>query len=135
MFHGVPAGVDRAVAAAMAKDITIEDSERDLLGYAHAVGGGELARHRKLPEGICDAIARHHEVKVANGTIASVVALADQCCMSHGLVPGYVLPPKPGIPSVQHPPESTRRAKPVEALMDMVRGDAPGVSRLAAYRG
>ena len=92
MYFTDPWGLDRATASAVARGITLEQAERELLDYDHCVLGAELARRWQLPSAIREAIAGHHgEAKAPS--LASLLASADRYCMDHGLMPGYAVPP------------------------------------------
>lgn len=51
-----------------AKGLSFTEAERALFGYDHAEIGAAMARHWKFPEEITQAIERHHEFPVAEGT-------------------------------------------------------------------
>ena len=63
--------------------ITFVEAERELFGCDHAEVGGEMARYWGFPADIQEAIARHHEVPLADSTalldavvVANLVAKA-----------------------------------------------------------
>ena len=58
MYYADAAGLDQAIAAAMARGVFLEAVEGELLGADHAEVGGLLARRWKLPQDIQDAVAR-----------------------------------------------------------------------------
>ena len=55
------------------------DIERSVFGYDHAMVGGALARRWLLPDALCEAIGRHHDVADYGGieNVARVTALAN----------------------------------------------------------
>jgi putative nucleotidyltransferase with HDIG domain len=130
MFFADPAGIDQAVAHALAHDISLEEAEHEQPGYDHAELGETLARRWNLPEEIAAAVGRHHDVELSENSLASVVARADQYCVNHNLLPGYVVPEAAGPRTL--PPDAQRLFRQVDALMDMVSGEPVGVSGLAA---
>lgn len=127
MFFADPAGLDQAVAESMATGNSIEQVERDMLGYDHSEIGAILATRWKLPSAIIDAINHHHGEDLPAGSLASVVSKADRFCVSNGLFPGYVVPPAPGTAATVQP-EFTKLMKQVDALMELVRGNPVGVA-------
>lgn len=125
LFYSDPALVDQAVARALAEDRSLEDVEAEL-GFDHAAIGERLARKWKLPEGICEAIGRHHELLDSNQTLAGCVAMADRYVVGNGLLPGYICPPAPGTERLPTPPFAALM-KQVDALMELVTGEPVGV--------
>ncbi|MCZ2108956.1 MAG: HDOD domain-containing protein [Dehalococcoidia bacterium] len=126
MFYFDPAGLDQAVAQAIAQDAPIETMELELLGFDHTEIGDALAAKWKLPEDVRSAIRHHHDDDLNNQTIAGVVHLADRFCTSNGLLPGYIVPLEGG--SVSQPlDEFLRLAKQVDALMELVSGNPVNV--------
>ncbi len=121
MFHADPAGLDQAVAVAIASGRDLEDVEWEMLGYDHAVLGAMLAEKWRLPAEIRDAIIGHHHGERGAGTLAAVVAAADHFCTTNGVLPGYAVPSaEPG--HKQHSPEMERLLRQVDTLMDLVTG-------------
>ncbi len=92
MFYSDSEGLDRATFQATTRGITLEEAEREVLGYDHCLLGGQLAERWGLPGTIRDAIAGHHDATKA-GTLAALLASADRYCTEHGLLPGYTLAP------------------------------------------
>jgi putative nucleotidyltransferase with HDIG domain len=125
MFHADPAGVDQAIAEAMRTDRSIEEVEREMLGYDHAEIGGLLAQKWSLPGEICEAVTNHHHAAGSQPTLASVVAAADQFCVEHGLFPGFIVPGQPA--GADEAPEFGHLLKQVDTLMDLVKGEPAGV--------
>ncbi|MGH2631849.1 MAG: HDOD domain-containing protein [Tepidiformaceae bacterium] len=126
MFYADPAGLDQAVARAMADEVELEPVEEVLVGYDHAEVGGILAEKWHLPPDIVDAIRGHHGEHDGEATLAGVVASADRFCTGHGLLPGYVVPghmERLGQPS----DDFLRLMKQVEALMQLVVGMPTGL--------
>lgn len=131
MFHADPAGLDQAIADAIRTGRTIEDVERDELGYDHAELGGMLATRWNLPAEICNAIRRHHEeISGSQPTLASVVVEADHFCTSHGVLPGYIIPDEPGTVG-KYDTVIARVLKQVETLMSLICEDPVGVHMVA----
>ena len=126
MFYFDAAGLDQAVAEAMRRDVPLEVAEREMLGFDHCEIGGTLAEKWHLPSDIADAIRNHHGDHTGETTLASVVAAADQFCMGHGLLPGYIIP---GLLGQLGDPgdEFLRLMKQVESLMQLVTGNPVGV--------
>ncbi|MBI5949213.1 MAG: HDOD domain-containing protein [Chloroflexi bacterium] len=121
MFHADPAGLDQAVAVAIASGRALEDVEWEMLEYDHAVLGAMLAEKWRLPVEIRDAIVGHHHGERGEGTLAAVVAAADRFCTENGVLPGYFVPsPKPG--HEPRSPEMERLLRQVNTLMDLVTG-------------
>ena len=58
MFYADPAGLDQVVAEMIRSERSLEDVEREMLGYDHAEVGGTLARRWRLPADIADAVAK-----------------------------------------------------------------------------
>jgi len=126
MFYADPAGLDQAVARAMAEGIDLEPVEDALIGYDHAEVGGILAEKWRLPADVIDAIRGHHGDHEGEATLTGVVASADRFCRDHGLLPGYIVPghmERLGQPS----DDFLRLMKQVEALMQLVVGMPVGV--------
>lgn len=127
MFHADPAGLDQAIAEAIRSGRSIEEVEREQLGYDHAELGGLLAEKWKLPADICAAIGQHHqEAGEGQPTLASVVAEADRFCVSHGILPGYVVPGAPGVVVVPDG-EVAQVLKQVDTLMASITQEPSGV--------
>lgn len=128
MFYADPAGLDQVVAEMMRSGRSLEDIEREMLGYDHAEVGGTLARRWRLPADIADAVAKHHATDIPENTLASVVAQANDFCMAHGIFPGYVIPDAEVEPET---PELTRLMKQVDQLMTLITGPAEPVKVVA----
>lgn len=126
MFYHDPAGLDQAVAAAIAGDVPIEVVERESLGFDHTEVGDALAEKWKLPDEIRAAIHHHHDADLHEATIAGVVAEADRFCTGNGLLPGYVVPLDAGT-HAQPPDDFLRLSKQVDALMELVIGNPVNV--------
>jgi putative nucleotidyltransferase with HDIG domain len=127
MFHADPAGMDQAVALAIAEGLTLEEAEEQSLDYSHSELGGALAMRWRLPAEIVTAIARHHAVEPTEASLAGVVAQADRFCQENGILPGYVIPPPEGEEAPPVPDDMARILKQVDGLMEMVMGDPVGV--------
>jgi len=131
MFHADPAGVDQAIAEAMADDKPIEDVERERLGYDHAELGGRLAKRWKLPTEVSEAISQHHaQMLPGHLTLASVISEADRFCVAHGVLPGYVIPREPGTLSGPDP-EIAYILNQADTLMAMISREPSGVRMIA----
>jgi putative nucleotidyltransferase with HDIG domain len=79
-----PAQYDAVLAQRAARDCTLIEAERAVLGIDHAQVGRALAQHWKFPEPICRAIANHHAPMAQDyGDIPSVVHVAN--VIVHGL--------------------------------------------------
>ena len=128
MFHADPAGVDQAVADAIQEGISLEEAESKMLQYNHAELGGALAIKWKLPADIVAAISQHHNADSSQVSLASMVAKADQFCVSHEIYPGYVVPVAPHEEEPEAPAELRRLLKQVDSLMEMVTGVTVGVT-------
>lgn len=127
MYYADPAGLDQAIAEAMARGVTLEAVEAELLGADHAEVGGLLARRWKLPQDIQEAVARHHTAEAGEVTLAGMVAAADRFVTGYGLLPGYSVPPAPGEePAVAQ--EFKQLSGQVDALMELVKGSGVGVA-------
>lgn len=122
MFYYDPAGLDQAVAQAIASEAPIEAMELELLGFNHTEIGDALAEKWKLPEDVRAAIHHHHDDDLNDQTIAGVVHVADKFCTANGLLPGYIVPLDAGVVA-QPPDEFLRLAKQVDALMELVSGN------------
>jgi putative nucleotidyltransferase with HDIG domain len=126
MFYFDAAGLDQAVAEAMRRDVPLEVVEQEMLGFDHCEIGGSLAEKWHLPADIADAIRNHHGDHAGETTLTGVVATADQFCMAHGLLPGYIIPGPLG--QLGDPgDEFLRLMKQVESLMQLVTGNPVGV--------
>jgi putative nucleotidyltransferase with HDIG domain len=127
MFYADAAGLDQAVATAIATGESIEDVEAYQLGYDHAEIGGRLAAKWKLPETVRDAIAQHHSVSLdTDQTLAGCVAAADRYVCSNGLLPGYIVPVAAGEMRTVGADFQTLMRQ-VDALMQLVKGSPAGV--------
>lgn len=127
MYYADPAGLDQAIAEAMARGVALEAVEAELLGADHAEVGGLLARRWKLPQDIQEAVARHHTAEAGEVTLAGMVAAADRFVTGYGLLPGYSVPPAPGEePAVAQ--EFKQLSGQVDALMELVKGSGVGVA-------
>lgn len=127
MYYADAAGLDQAIAAAMARGVALEEVEPELLGADHAEVGGLLAKRWKLPADIQDAIARHHGAQADEVTLAGMVGAADRFVTANGLLPGYSVPPAPGqVPAVA--PEFAQLSRQVDSLMELVKGTGVGVA-------
>jgi putative nucleotidyltransferase with HDIG domain len=123
MFYSDPAGLDQAVAEAMRRDCSLEETEAELLGYDHAALGQMLADKWKLPTDIRDAIGAHHAAEQPK-SLAGVVAAADQYCIVRGILPGYIVP---GAKAGTTEPDFVKLMGQVDALMEMIDGQPVGV--------
>jgi HD-like signal output (HDOD) protein len=125
IFFADPAGLDQAVAEAMRRDVPLDEVERELLGYDHAELGELLAEKWRLPADVRSAVAHHHDKPGDSGpTLTSVVGAADRYCVSHGLLPGYV------VPTARTEVGDAQFAKlklQVDSLMELVNGAPAGV--------
>ncbi len=130
MFFADPAGVDQSVALAIGQDRTLEDVERELLGYDHAELGGQLAEKWKLPSEIREAVAQHHTHTGTESNLAGVVAAADAFCVTHGILPGYLIPARE-TPHDALPDEVSRLLRQVDTLMELVGSASVGVRMVA----
>lgn len=122
MFHADPAGMDQTVAEAMRRDSSLEELEDELLGVDHTEVGRLLARRWRLPAEIRDAVSEHHSPHGGLTTLGRIVAEADRYCVTHGLLPGYVVPGKRR--HAGEDPELDQLLGQVDALMDLVSGAA-----------
>lgn len=127
MYYADPAGLDQAIAEAMARGVLLEDVESELLGADHAEVGGILARRWKLPADIQDAVARHHTAPGDEVSLAGVVASASRFIAANGLLPGYIVPPEAGQEPVVSP-EFAQLSRQVDSLMELVKGTGVGVA-------
>ena len=127
MYYADPAGLDQAIAEAMARGVLLEDVESELLGADHAEVGGILARRWKLPADIQDAVARHHSAAGDEVSLAGVVASASRFIAANGLLPGYIVPPEAGHDPVVSP-EFAQLSRQVDSLMELVKGNGVGVA-------
>lgn len=127
MYYADPAGLDQAIAEAMARGVLLEDVESELLGADHAEVGGILARRWKLPADIQDAVARHHSAAEDEVTLAGMVAAASRFIAANGLLPGYIVPPEPGE-TVELTTEFAQLSRQVDSLMELVKGNGVGVA-------
>ena len=127
MYYADPAGLDQAIAEAMARGVLLEDVESELLGADHAEVGGILARRWKLPADIQDAVARHHTAPGDEVSLAGVVASASRFIAANGLLPGYIVPPEAGHDPVVSP-EFAQLSRQVDSLMELVKGNGVGVA-------
>ncbi|MRR51126.1 MAG: HDOD domain-containing protein [Rhodocyclaceae bacterium] len=84
LFAVVPQQYEVALRLKRERDICIVDAEREVLGIDHALVGGALARHWRLPVPIVDAIAAHHAGETVPETeIGDAVHVGE--VLSHGL--------------------------------------------------
>ncbi len=131
MFHEDPAGVDQAIAEAMRTGKSIEEIEREQLGYDHAELGGLLATKWNLPDEVSAAISQHHaEVTAGPATLASVVSEADRFCVARGVLPGYFIPREPGTSSSPDP-EVVHVLMQADTLMSLITQEPAGVHMVA----
>lgn len=131
MFYHDPAGLDQAVADAIARDVALEVSERETLGFDHTEVGDQLAAKWKLPEEVRAAIRNHHDEGLNETTMTGVVSASDRFCTGNGLLPGYIVPLAPGSTN-QRPDDFLRLMRQVDALMLLVAGTPVGVRAGAA---
>lgn len=131
LFYADPAGLDQAVAEAIARDVPLEVTEREMLGFDHTEVGEKLAVRWKLPDEVRAAIRHHHNDGLNETTISGVVSAGDRFCTSNGLLPGYIVPLEPGA-THQPPDDFLRLAKQVDALMQLVVGTPVNVRAGAA---
>ncbi len=122
MFYADPAGLDQAVAQAMSRDLPIETIEGELLGYDHTRLGQMLAERWKIPADIRIAIMTHHEDSPSS-PLAAIIAQADRFCVSHGILPGYAVPPAGRTIDL----DFGRLARQVDTLMELINGTPIGV--------
>jgi len=125
IFFADPAGLDQAVAEAMRREAPLDEVEHELLGYDHAEIGELLAEKWRLPADVRSAVAHHHDETGDLGpTLTSVVAAADRYCVSHGLLPGYVVPTaRAEVGDAQF----VKLKQQVDSLMELVNGQPAGV--------
>jgi len=127
MYYADAAGLDQAIAQALARELPLDDLEQELLGYDHAETGGMLAKRWKLPTDIQEAVARHRTAPDDEVSLAGVVAASDRFVVANGLLPGYVVPPALGeLPVIA--PEFIQLARQVDSLMELVKGQGTGVA-------
>jgi putative nucleotidyltransferase with HDIG domain len=62
LVRHVEADMTEVLRLAGRNGMTFVDAERELFGFDHAEVGGAMARRWGFPEGVADAIARHHTV-------------------------------------------------------------------------
>jgi len=84
LFTVVPQHYEAVLRLKRERDICIVDAEREVLGIDHALVGGALAKHWRLPLPIVDAIAAHHAGETVPDTeIGDAVHVGE--VLSHGL--------------------------------------------------
>lgn len=127
MFYADGAGLDQAIAEAMARGVMLEEIETEYLGADHAEVGGLLAKRWKLPTDIQEAVARHHVAPPEELSLAGVVGAADRFVTANGLLAGYIVPPALGE-SPNLAPEFLQLSRQVDALMELVKGTGVGVA-------
>ncbi len=126
LFYADPAGVDQAVARALAEDVPLDALEAEALGAAHDDVGGRLAARWGLPPATVAAIADHH--RPAGNGLTALVAEADSWCTAHGFLPGYRRPGPPGT-KAERAAEAERLARQVDQLIELITADGVGVRR------
>ncbi|MGE3273979.1 MAG: HDOD domain-containing protein [Vicinamibacterales bacterium] len=86
MVRTLDARPSQVTAHCEANGVTWVEGERALFGCDHAEVGGALARHWGLPEELASAIARHHDVPVADpDALVDTVILANLVAKSIGV--------------------------------------------------
>lgn len=78
-----------AARISLLEQITCHEAEKRVIGVDHAEVGASLARKWKLPDGIADGIACHHELRKctipAHKQVGAMIGIADFICVSAGL--------------------------------------------------
>lgn len=77
----------RAVEAAQQRGIALHEAEAELLGFDHALVGGQLAEAWNFAAPICSTIAHHHAPQSAVGdgrALAMIVHLSDVLAQARG---------------------------------------------------
>ena len=84
------------------RHITISEAEQDVLGVTHESIGEHISRRWKLPEDICTAIGKHHDVSLLNPKdhrqvdlsqivyLANLISMAMQIGRSNNLCNTYI---------------------------------------------
>lgn len=126
LYYADPAGVDQAVARALAEDVPFDVIECEELGARHDEVGGKLAERWGLPAATVEAIAEHHHPS-AEG-LAGIVRESDSWCVANAFLPGYRVPGPPGSKPARSP-EGERMARQVGQLIELVTGESVGVRR------
>lgn len=85
----LPAECAEAAELSRVRKIPTCKAEKEVIGVDHAEVGAKLAQKWKLPDGIADGIACHHElrrVKIGvHQQVGAMISLADFMCVSSGL--------------------------------------------------
>ena len=90
----MPNDLTSALRKAMAQKVSIDEAERQVLGFDHAEVGGHLAETWKLSQSLIDAVKYHHhpERDSVNSLTTGIVAAANYLAYKAGY------PALPGIP-------------------------------------
>lgn len=81
-----PEALAEVIARVASLDALPVDVERELLGVDHAAVGACVAEHWKLPAGVVETIARHHDTaRAGTDALDDVVHLADAMADALGL--------------------------------------------------
>lgn len=126
LYYADPAGVDQAVARALAEEVPLDAIEREEFGVSHDEVGGRLAERWGLPPATVAAIANHH--RPSSEGLARIVAESDEWCVANQFLPGYRVPGPPGSKPARSR-EGERMAQQVAQLIELVTGEATGVRR------
>jgi HD-like signal output (HDOD) protein len=86
-----PDDFGHALELARAQGLPLDEAEREVLGYTHAVSGELLAMRWHLQPAIAEVIRRHHDVMNALSapSLTALVSLSDMVCRMCRLGHGY----------------------------------------------
>lgn len=85
-----PDDFEKALQMAASSGMSLDEAEREVMGYTHALSGELLAMRWNLQPVIAEVIRRHHDAinAIAAPSLTSLVSLSDMVCrmcrMGHG---------------------------------------------------
>lgn len=87
-----PNDFEKALQAAQENGLPLDEAEREVLGYTHALSGELLSMRWSLTPVIGEVIRRHHDATnaISAPALTALVALSDMICRMCRLGHGYV---------------------------------------------
>jgi putative nucleotidyltransferase with HDIG domain len=83
MYTAAPSAYISALHLRQNEDLPILAAETAVFGYDHPTAGGMLARAWKLPQGIAEAIAAHHDPDEFGSDLGDIIHVSE--VLSHAL--------------------------------------------------
>lgn len=90
----MPAEFDLAVQTTLKEELSLDQTEEEIIGFNHADIGNAMGRRWKFPGPLLDAVWRHHDHTLTpkEHGLAGVVAQSNRLALHYGLFCGYDAP-------------------------------------------